>query len=185
MRRKPLGAIGGAGSIEPHQLGVGRRIEPGFDLQREWPSGRAREHELRSASLKIGGRNRRAVKFGRNENELVAVESERDVLRACGVRPQRKRRHDAGRMTIQGNIQFDRVDEIIRDAVVDETNGLTDRCAHGRAPFRLMKNGFSRDAATADKRSRAARPDPLRSGRGKADRRRRRKRQSVPKQGIL
>ena len=46
-----LGAIGRAGTVEAHQLGVGRRIEPGLDLEPERAPGRVRQHELRRASL--------------------------------------------------------------------------------------------------------------------------------------
>jgi len=45
-------------------------------------------------------------------------------------------------MAIERNIEFDRVDEVVRDAIIDETNGLTDRCAHGRGPFRWMRMVF-------------------------------------------
>ena len=44
-----LRAIGRARAIEPHQLGVGGRIEPRLDAQRERPARRVGEREARTA----------------------------------------------------------------------------------------------------------------------------------------
>ena len=71
---EPLGlalrAIGGAGAKEPHELGVGRRIEARLDLELEWALRRPRKQELRRARLEIGAVERRAVQFGGNERPV-------------------------------------------------------------------------------------------------------------------
>ena len=40
-------------------------------------------------------------------------------------------------MEVERYVEFDVVDEIVRDAIVAEANGLSDRCAHGRALSKL------------------------------------------------
>ena len=41
-------------------------------------------------------------------------------------------------MDVERHVEFDVVDEIVRDAIVAEANGLSDRCAHGERPFEVV-----------------------------------------------
>ena len=114
---EPLGlalrAIGRAGAIEAHQLGVGRRIEAGLDLELERALGRPGKQKLRRARLEIGVVERRAVQFGGNEHEFVAVERQRGAVPAGGIGPQRQGRDDARRMDVERHVEFDEVDEVV------------------------------------------------------------------------
>ena len=59
--RLALRAIGRARAIEAHQLGVGRRIEPGLDRERERPLGGFGSTNSRRARFEIGRLERLAV----------------------------------------------------------------------------------------------------------------------------
>ena len=126
-----LRAIGRTGAIETHQLGVGGRIEAGLELELERALGRPRKQKLRRARLEIGVVEPRAVQRGGNEQEFVAVERQRGAVPASGIGPERQGRDDAGRMDVKRHIELDHVDEIVGRTVIGETNGLSDRCAHG------------------------------------------------------
>ena len=132
-----LRAIGRAGAKEAHQLGVGRRIEARLDLELEGALGRPRKQKLRLAGLEIVALERRAVQFGGNEDQFVAVERERGAGLTGGVRTHREGRDDARRMDVERHVEFDEVDEVVGDAIVDKPNGLSDRSAHGR-PFQFF-----------------------------------------------
>ena len=138
---EPLGlalrAIGRAGAKEAHELGVGRRIEARLDLELERALGRAAKQELRFARLEIVAAERRAVQFSGNEDQFVAVEREGGAGQTGGIRAHRKGRDDARRMDVERYVEFDEVDEVVGDAIVDKPNGLSDRSAHGR-PFQFF-----------------------------------------------
>ena len=127
-----LGAIGGAGAIKAHQLGVGCGIEARLDLEPEGALRRVRKHELRGARLEASGVERLTVEFRGYENEFVAVEGEAGAGPAGRIGSDRQGRNKARRVAVKRYIQIDRVDEEIRDAIIDEANGLSDRSAHGR-----------------------------------------------------
>ena len=41
-------------------------------------------------------------------------------------------------MDVERYVEFDEVDEVVGDAIVDKPNGLSDRSAHGR-PFHFFR----------------------------------------------
>ena len=69
-----LRAIGRAGTVEPHQLGVGGRVEPGLDAQSERAARRSGDGEFVRRGDIGGGGERRAVESEADEIEFVAVE---------------------------------------------------------------------------------------------------------------
>ena len=125
-----LGAIGGAGAVEAHQLGVGGRIEPRLQAQRERPARRVGQRKFGRRGLVGAGGERRAVEGGRDELEFVAIELQRGVGPALRVGPQGERGDDARRLAIERNIEIDRIDQELGDAIVFEANGLTLSGAH-------------------------------------------------------
>ena len=134
-----LGAIGRARAIEADELGVGPRIETGLDRELEGTLWRLRQHKLRRVDFEIGGLERLAVQSGGNEQKLVAVERQRLALPAGGIGTQRQGRDNARRVDLERYVELDVVDEIVRNPIVAETNGLSDRCAHGERPFEVSR----------------------------------------------
>ena len=83
-----LCAIGGAGAVKSHELGVGRRIDHGLDLERERLVRRLRDGELVRRRHEGFGRQRLAVERERPELEFLAVEHQRR-RRCSAVRLER------------------------------------------------------------------------------------------------
>ena len=79
----------------------------------------------------IGRRIQRlAVEMQRDQVEFVAVEFQRRVGAPLRMRPQRQRRDDARRVSIERNIEIDRIDQEVGDAIIGEANGLSNMRAH-------------------------------------------------------
>ena len=135
-----LGAIGRARAIEPHELGVGGRIEARLDRERECPSRRPAQQKARGLGLETGRLDRLAVQSGGDEQELVAVERQRRALHERRVGAQRQSRDHARRMDVERHVKLDMVDEIIRDAIIAEANRLSVRRTHG-LPFKSFGIG--------------------------------------------
>ena len=71
--RLALGAIGAARAVKPGELGIGRRIDQRFDLQRERPVRRLRDGELIGRGHVAFRRQRGAVELESGQREPVAV----------------------------------------------------------------------------------------------------------------
>ena len=125
-----LRAIGRPGAVEPHQLGVGGGVQPGFDPQRERTPGRIGEPQRRGRRIVGGGLQRLAVEAERRQREFVAVQFQRRVDAPLRMRPQRQRRDDAGDASIERNIEIDRIDQEVGDAIIGEADGLSNMRAH-------------------------------------------------------
>ena len=151
-----LGAVGGAGTIKAHQLGVGRGIEARLDPEHEGPLRRAGKQELRGARLEASRFQRPTVEFRGYENKVVAIKGEGNVGAAGRIGSDRQGRDDARRVAVERYVKVDRVDEEIRDTIIDEANGLPDRSAHGRWPFRMIDWRRSRANENARARVRLA-----------------------------
>ena len=76
------------------------------------------------------GLQRLAVEMQRDQVEFVAVEFQRRLGAPLRMRPQRQRRDDAGRVSIERNIEIDRIDQEVGDAIIGEANGLSNMRAH-------------------------------------------------------
>ena len=121
---------------------------------------------------------RLAVQLRGNENEFIAVEREVGVGAAGRIAPDRQGRFDASCVAVERYVQIDGVDEKIRGTIVNEANGLPDRGAHGRWSFRMF------DWRPSSRGRDRVRRSCCRLCRRLADRRRRGKLQTVPKQGF-
>ena len=99
-------------------------VEFGLDIEHEQRVRRGKESELVGRRRKGFGDGCRAVEPQRRENQLVAVEHERRAGPASRVRPHRQAGMNPRRMAPEADVQLDRLDEVVRHAVVSEADRL-------------------------------------------------------------
>ncbi len=84
-----LRAIGVAGAVKPHELGIAGWIDDGFDVELERPVRRLRDGEPLGRGDEVFRRQRLAVERERDELQLLAVEHERRRrARGVGLEPE-------------------------------------------------------------------------------------------------
>ena len=128
--RFALGAIGRSGTIEPHQLGVGRRIKDRLDGECEGSRGRCGNRQAIWANvtrIQIQGDIPYKDLCG---VEIVTVKDKWSTRLSLGVGLDRQLRPDARGAHMQQDVEIDSLDEIIGSAIVAQANGLGGVCAH-------------------------------------------------------
>ena len=133
-----LCAIGGACAVKSHELGVGRRIDHGLDLERERLVRRLRDGELVRRRHEGFGRQRLAVERERPELEFLAVEHQRR-RRCSAVRLDAKLGADRGRGRVERNVELDGFDQPVRRAIVSEADGAGFFGAHDRLDVKALR----------------------------------------------
>ena len=126
-----LGAIGRAGAVEAHELGVVGRIDDGLDLELERPVRRLRDGEIVSRGDKVLRRQRLAVEQERFQLQLLAVEHERR-RRAGAVGLELEPGANRRRSRMERNIEIDGFDQPVGRAVILQADGAVFFGAHDR-----------------------------------------------------
>ena len=120
--RLALGAIHAIGEVEPHQLGIARRIELREDRERETAGGRSVDRQcLRCCFIgRLIGLD--AINQQAGQRQFVAVEHERRTGRARRVRHDGQQRPDPRVGPIEAYIEIDRLDQVIGRSIIFETD---------------------------------------------------------------
>ena len=129
--RLALGAIGVARAVEARQRRVGLRIAQGDGFEREGPRRHLGDGQRFLAEAIVVEPERLAVEREALQHEAFAVEHERAVAWRClWIWPQEQLRLDPGRLRVEGEVELDRLDQIVRWSIVLEKLGLPGQLIH-------------------------------------------------------
>ena len=132
-----LRAIGRAGAVEAHQLGIGGGIDDGLDGKLERPVRRLRNGQPFGRGQETFARQRPAVERERAQLQLLAVEDQRR-RRAAAVRLEPELGADRGCGRIERHVEIDGFDEPVRRAVILEADGTRFFGAHDRVDVEVL-----------------------------------------------
>ena len=128
--RLALGRIGLAGAVEAHQLGVGRGVELGLDVEHEGAVRRLQDGEaVRRRDEGVGG-ERCAVDGDRTQHQLVAVEHDRRRRGSLGVRLELELRAHPRAGRLERDVEVDRLHQPVGRTIIGEADGDGLFCAH-------------------------------------------------------
>ena len=118
-----LRAIDAIRAIEPHQFGIGGRIDDGFNAQRERALRRGGEDQLVLANAVSGGAKPRAIHKQRLQFQLIAIAMQRNHAR-CAVRVGQHMAGDAHacHCGMELDINLHPFDQIIGWAIIREVD---------------------------------------------------------------
>jgi hypothetical protein len=132
--RLALGAIGVAGAVEAHELGVGGRVDDGLDREREGPVRRLRDGETIGRRHVAVAVERLAVDRQGDEAELVAVEHHRRRCACLRIGLELEPRAHAGGGGIERDVELDHLHQPVGRSIILEADGAGLLGAH-RLPF--------------------------------------------------
>ena len=129
--RLALGAIGVARAVEARQRRVGLGIAERDGLEREGLRRHLGDGQRFLAEAIVVKPERLAVEREALQHETFAVENEWTVAwRSLWISPQAQLRLDPGCLRIEGEIELDRLDQIVRWSIVLEKLGLPGQLIH-------------------------------------------------------
>ena len=128
-----LRAVGRAGAIKAHELGIGGRVDQRLDLQPERPLRRLRDGEAVGRRAYCSAVERCAVELQRHEREAVAVEHQRRRRRGLGIGLQLQHRAHTRRRRVERDVELDGLDQPVGRAIVLEADGSGLFGAHRRS----------------------------------------------------
>jgi len=99
-------------------------LESGFDAKRKGSLRRLLHNEPVGRGLVRAGIERKAVERQADEAEFVAVQVQTRARPPLRIWPQRERRNDARGVPIESDVEPDLVDQVVRRAIVRQTDRL-------------------------------------------------------------
>ena len=137
-----LRAIGAVRAIEPHQLGVGRWVDLGFDLKDKLALRRLQDRQ-RIGRCRIGlGSKRQSVDRKPCEREFIAVKYQRGGRRGMWRWLDCQPGAHAGLFGIERDIKLDVFDDPIRRAIILKSDRLGSFGTHRRSRMKGWRSGW-------------------------------------------